>query len=300
MNDKCGLLILLRLYSNLSPSLLFKWWKEDPSLSLAEDKNHSLKKLSSKSINVGAIRKLAEKELPNVKQIIASYRENGISVIAISSPEYPPLLKTIHDPPPVLFLKGNKTLLYEKRLIGIVGTRNPSQYGENAASYFARALSKKEWTIVSGLAKGIDGYAHRETIRSKGRTIGIIAGGFNCIYPRENRLLAQQMAESHLLVSEHLPDTKPQKWHFPQRNRLISGLTEGIVVIQGKEKSGSLITAYQALEQGREVFAVPGSIFDENSKGPAGLIQEGAKLVSSVDDILGELPAFQARYTESV
>lgn len=219
---------------------------------------------------------------------------------AISSPDYPASLKTIHDPPPVLFLKGNKKLLHEQRLIGIVGTRCPSLYGKRAAVQLVRELCKNSWTIVSGLAKGIDGLAHQESIRSKGRTIGVIAGGFNSIYPREHRQLAGQMAESHLLVSEHPPHIKPQKWHFPMRNRLISGLTEGIVVVQGKEKSGSLITAYQALEQGREVFAVPGPIFDANSFGPSRLIQEGAKLVLTIEDILNELPPSNAQYTEPV
>lgn len=219
---------------------------------------------------------------------------------AICSPDYPASLKTIHDPPPVLFLKGDVKLLNEQRLIGIVGTRSPSLYGKRAAVHLVRELCKKSWTIVSGLAKGIDGLAHQESICSKGRTIGVIAGGFNSIYPREHRQLAGQMAENHLLVSEHPPHVKPQKWHFPMRNRLISGLTEGIVVVQGKEKSGSLITAYQALEQGREVFAVPGPIFDANSFGPSRLIQEGAKLVLNIEDILSELPPSRTQYPEPV
>ncbi|ASB89629.1 DNA-processing protein DprA [Bacillus sonorensis] len=300
MNDQSELLILLRLYGILSPSLLSKWWKEDPSLSLSEETSHPLKKLSNEKISASSIRKLAEKELPKAKRLIKTYSDNGIGMIAISSPDYPACLKTIHDPPPVLFLKGKKTFLNENRLIGIVGTRDPSSYGKSVVRHLAGELSNKDWTIVSGLAKGIDGLAHKETIRTNGKTIGVIAGGFDHIYPRENRLLARHMAESHLLVSEHLPHIKPQKWHFPMRNRLISGLTEGIVVIQGKERSGSLITAYQALEQGREVFAVPGSIFDQNSQGPARLIQEGAKLVAGIDDILDELPGFKVQYTDPV
>ncbi|MED1741806.1 DNA-processing protein DprA [Bacillus swezeyi] len=300
MNEKSELLILLRLHGILPPAQLSKWWKADPSLSLAGKHTHPLTKLSANRSDLSAIRKLAEKELSNVKRLIRAYQADGVDMIAISSPDYPPSLKMIHDPPPVLFLKGHKKLLDQHRLIGIVGTRNPSSYGKRAAAYLARELSKKDWTIVSGLAKGIDGLSHQESIRSNGTTIGVIAGGFNHLYPRENRQLAEQMAEDHLLVSEHLPRTKPQKWHFPMRNRLISGLTEGIIVIQGKEKSGSLITAYQALEQGREVFAVPGSIFDRNSLGPARLIQEGAKLVCDINDILSELPPSNVQYTEPV
>ncbi|MCY8342577.1 DNA-processing protein DprA [Bacillus haynesii] len=300
MNDTSELLILLRLRGTLSPSLLTKWWKQDPSLSLTGEKNHLLTKLSLKRSDLCSIRKLAEQELSNVKRLIRSYEADGVRMTAISSLDYPASLKTIHDPPPVLFLKGNEKLLHDQRLIGIVGTRSPSLYGKRAAVHLVRELCKKSWTVVSGLAKGIDGLAHQESIRSKGRTIGVIAGGFNSIYPREHRQLAGQMAESHLLVSEHPPHIKPQKWHFPMRNRLISGLTEGIVVVQGKEKSGSLITAYQALEQGREVFAVPGPIFDANSIGPSRLIQEGAKLVLNIEDILSELPPSHAQYTEPV
>ncbi|GIN75890.1 Rossmann fold nucleotide-binding protein Smf involved in DNA uptake [Bacillus paralicheniformis] len=300
MNESSELLILLRLRGTLSPSLLTKWWKQDPSLSLTGEKNHLLTKLSLKRSDLCSIRKLAEQELSNVKQLIRSYEAAGVRMTAICSPDYPASLKTIHDPPPVLFLKGNVKLLHEQRLIGIVGTRSPSLYGKRAAVHLVRELCKKSWTIVSGLAKGIDGLAHQESIRSKGRTIGVIAGGFNSIYPREHRQLAGQMAENHLLVSEHPPDVKPQKWHFPMRNRLISGLTEGIVVVQGKEKSGSLITAYQALEQGREVFAVPGPIFDASSFGPSRLIQEGAKLVLNIEDILSELPPSRTQYIEPV
>ncbi|WP_271749170.1 DNA-processing protein DprA [Bacillus paralicheniformis] len=300
MNDSSELLILLRLRGTLSPSLLTKWWKQDPSLSLTGEKNHLLTKLSLKRSDLCSIRKLAEQELSNVKRLIRSYEAAGVRMAAICSPDYPASLKTIHDPPPVLFLKGDVKLLNEQRLIGIVGTRSPSLYGKRAAVHLVRELCKKSWTIVSGLAKGIDGLAHQESIRSKGRTIGVIAGGFNSIYPREHRQLAGQMAENHLLVSEHPPDVKPQKWHFPMRNRLISGLTEGIVVVQGKEKSGSLITAYQALEQGREVFAVPGPIFDASSFGPSRLIQEGAKLVLNIEDILSELPPSRTQYIEPV
>ncbi|MDA1475553.1 DNA-processing protein DprA [Bacillus changyiensis] len=298
MNDSSDLLIFLRLNGALSPSLLYKWWKKDPSLSLTDEKNHPLTELTAKKINLYSIRKLTHNGLSTIKDLYQYYRENGVNLIAISSPDYPDCLKMIHDPPPVLFIKGKKTLFYEKRRIGVVGTRHPSSYGEMVTTYLVRELSKKNWSIVSGVAKGIDGHAHRESIRAKGSTIGVIAGGFNHFYPRENRQLAEQMARNHLLVSEHPPHVKPQKWHFPLRNRLISGLTEGIVVIQGKEKSGSLITAYQALEQGREVFAVPGSIFEQNSLGPAKLIQEGAKLVTGIDDIISELPSFHTQNLE--
>lgn len=201
-------------------------------------------------------------------------------------------------PPAVLFAKGDMTLLSKGRKIGIVGTRNPTAYGKQVVNHLTKEICRKGWVIVSGLASGIDGMSHAASIKAKGRTIGVIAGGFQHIYPRENLQLADHMAKHHILLSEHPPETKPQKWHFPMRNRIISGLSEGVIVVQGKEKSGSLITAYQALEQGREVFAVPGSLFDPYAGGPIKLIQQGAKAIWSAEDIFEELPERNVQYTE--
>ncbi len=281
----------------ISPSLLLKWWKADHSLSFLPDP-HPLTVLSEGKTAPEAIFREIERKDPELDEVLSDYRREGITVIPISSSRYPTWLKAIYDPPAVLYAKGNTLLLEKGRKIGIVGTRKPTEDGIKAVGHLSAELSKKGWVIVSGLASGIDGLSHKASIRAKGLTIGVIAGGFHHIYPRENLLLAEYMAEHHLLLSEHPPETKPKKWHFPMRNRIISGLSEGIVVVQGKEKSGSLITAYQALDQGREVFAVPGSIFNPYSGGPIKLIQEGAKAVLCTEDIDGELTARCVQYTE--
>jgi DNA processing protein len=282
-------LVLLRLSGRISPALLFKWWKKDPSLTLTPHNSHPLSILSKGKTKISDILSAIEQNLLILQQTLSAIQSSGIEAIPISSYEYPDWLKTIYDPPPVLFTKGRKNIMNKHPLVGIVGTRLPSAYGVKAVQSIVRDLSAEGIGIVSGMAKGIDGLAHQTAIHSGGFTIGVIAGGFYHIYPREHRKLASLMAESHLLLSEHPPYEKPQRWQFPMRNRIISGLSQGIVVIQGREKSGSLITAYQALEQGREVFAVPGPIFDPCSNGPLKLIQEGAKLAASSKDILEEL-----------
>lgn len=291
-------LVLLRLLHTISPALLYKWWKADDTLSITHQSAHPLSILSNGKTKVSDVANELEHRLPILQQTLAGIQASGIEAIPISSNEYPLWLKSIHDPPPVLFAKGKKEFMHLQPLIGIVGTRNPSPYGVKAVRSLVRDLSKEGMVIVSGLAKGIDGLAHQTAIQTGGNTIGVIAGGFYHIYPKENHQLASAMSESHLLLSEHPPYETPQKWHFPMRNRIISGLSKGIVVIQGREKSGSLITAYQALEQGREVFAVPGPIFDPCSKGPFKLIQEGAKLVASVPDIMEEIRISAVHYRE--
>ncbi|MDZ5720262.1 DNA-processing protein DprA, partial [Bacillus sp. SXabc123] len=249
-------------------------------------------------VKAAALKNKIEEYYPKLQRVLATYHEQGINIIPISSKQYPFWLKTIYDPPAVLFAKGDMTLLSKGRKIGIVGTRNPTAYGIQVVNHLTKELCRKDWVIVSGLASGIDGMSHAASIKAKGRTIGVIAGGFQHIYPRENLQLADHMAKHHILLSEHPPATKPQKWHFPMRNRIISGLSEGIIVVQGKEKSGSLITADQAMEQGREVFAVPGSLFDPYAGGPIKLIQQGAKAIWSAEDIFEELPERNVQYTE--
>ncbi|MCY8487299.1 DNA-processing protein DprA [Bacillus atrophaeus] len=297
MDQASACLLICSINRLLSPSLLLKWWKADPSLSFKTDP-HPIHTITSGKIKAAALKTQIEKEYDKLQEQLSDYQRRGIKVIPITSHQYPSWLKTIYDPPPVLFAKGNENLLIKGRKIGVVGTRNPTAYGKKAVFHLTKELAGNQWIIVSGLAAGIDGLSHRACIRAKGYTIGVIAGGFHHIYPRENQQLAEYMAKYHLLLSEHPPETKPQKWHFPMRNRLISGLSEGIVVVQGKEKSGSLITAYQALDQGREVFAVPGSIFDPYSRGPIKLIQEGAKSVQSAEDIYSELSEGNVQYTE--
>jgi DNA processing protein len=220
---------------------------------------------------------------------IHQYPLKGIEVITYFDETYPKTLKEIFQPPWCLFLKGKASLLNKEKKLAIVGSRETTSYGKNVISHILPPLIKRNIIIVSGLAKGIDALAHQTTIEYEGETIAIIAGGFYHIYPKENVKLANRIASDHLLISEYPPNSKPMKWQFPARNRIISGLCEGTVLIEAKRRSGSLITANYAVQEGREVFAVPGNIFSPFSEGTNDLIQQGAKLVMSGEDILSEL-----------
>lgn len=224
----------------------------------------------------------------DIKRILEKYCANDISMITFWDKEYPDLLKEIYDPPLVLFTIGKKSLL-KRKSIAIVGARTSDSYAHKAISMLLAPLLKKEFVIVSGLAKGTDSFAHEQTIRMGGKTIAVLGGGFFHLYPPENKALAELMKKDHLIISEYPPIFRPQKWHFPMRNRIISGLAQGTVIVQAKSRSGSLITADFALEEGREVFAVPGPIGSSLSEGTNRLIQQGAKLVTSGHDILEEL-----------
>jgi len=203
--------------------------------------------------------------------------------------EFPEILKKIYDPPALLFVKG-EIRAEDEAAIAIVGTRAPTEYGKLVTERLTAALTTRRLTIVSGLARGIDTVAHQTALKSGGRTLAVLGSGLDNVYPSENRRLAQEIALHGAVISEYFFGTKPDAVNFPRRNRLISGLTFGTLVIEAGEASGALITAHAALEQGREVFAVPGSIFSPKSLGPHGLIQDGAKLIMNVDDILAELP----------
>ncbi|WP_420812669.1 DNA-processing protein DprA [Lederbergia lenta] len=222
------------------------------------------------------------------KKLLELYAKENIVIIPYNHPEYPQLLREIHDPPLVLFSKGDRSLLSNKA-IAIVGARDADNYAREAIELLLPPLVEKKFVIVSGLAKGTDTIAHESTIAHGGKTIAVLGGGFFHIYPRENKQLADKIQHAHLLISEYPPIWRPEKWHFPMRNRIISGMTLGTIVIQAKSRSGSLITADQALEAGREVFALPGQINQPLSVGTNHLIQQGAKLVASGQDILEEL-----------
>jgi DNA processing protein len=227
-------------------------------------------------------------EIP-VDKLLSEYSSQNIHLITIFDDNYPERLKTIYQPPWVLFAKGDMSLLNYQQSLAVVGSRKASEYGLKAIEYLFSELVEKGIMIVSGLAQGIDAHAHKTAIRLGGRTTGVIAGGFSNIYPKENIKLAEYMMEKQLVISEYPPSTPPQKWHFPMRNRIISGLSMGTLVIEARKKSGSLITAEFALNEGREVFAVPGSILTPNSDGVHDLIQQGAKLIRNPQDILEEL-----------
>ena len=219
-----------------------------------------------------------DKELEGVREL---------EILTLDDPDYPDLLKNIYDPPSILYLKGKKEIL-SKKAIAIVGTRKPTSYGISIAQKLASELSRFGFVIVSGFASGIDTAAHRGALEAGGETVAVFGCGLDVIYPPENIRLAESIASSGCLISEFPAGTQTSNWTFPQRNRLISGLSLGTIVVEGAEDSGSLITAKFALEQGREVFAIPGSVDNPNSKGPHSLIKQGAKLVESLADILDE------------
>lgn len=215
-------------------------------------------------------------------------KQNNIELIHIYDKYYPKKLKTIYDKPIVLYIKGNKSILNEFSL-AIIGCREHTKYGEIVAKNISYQIAKNNIVIISGLARGIDSIAHKETLKAKGKTIAVIGSSIDNIYPEENKELAKEIIKNGgTIISEYVVGTKPQKMNFPARNRIISGMTDGVVVIEAKRKSGTMITVDFALEQGKEVFAVPGNILSKNSEGTNELIKQGAKLVTKVEDILEE------------
>ena len=205
-------------------------------------------------------------------------------------PTYPQLLREIYDPPPLLYVKGNAELL-NRHTIAIVGTRRPTPYGNQMAERLARDLATRGLVIVSGLARGIDATAHKGALSSaQGATVGVLGCGADVIYPKENRKIFAEMEERGAIISEFPMGAFPAPQNFPIRNRIIAGMTRGVVVVEGAQYSGSLITARLAMESGREVFAVPGHATQPASFGPHQLIKQGAKLVASWEDVVEELP----------
>ncbi len=214
--------------------------------------------------------------------------------LTLKDPDYPDLLRKIHDPPAILYVKG--TLLPEDAAaVAIVGTRSASPYGLETARRLAMDLAGCGITVVSGLAEGIDAAGHEGALEAGGRTVAVVGHGLAHLYPPQHRKLAQRIAGNGCLLSEFPMEAEPRPWHFPQRNRVIAGISLGVIVVEAPLKSGALITARHALEQGREVFAVPGPVSSERSRGTHALIRDGARLVESVADVLEEL-APQLRY----
>lgn len=206
--------------------------------------------------------------------------------ISIMDPEYPEELLWMHNPPVLLFYSGNIDLLKHPK-IAVVGSRSCSRTGIQSVEKIINELNN-ELIVVSGLAKGIDAAAHYAAIRNGGKTIGVIGTGLDVFYPRSNKQLQKYMGGSHLVLTEYGPGQSPQKHHFPERNRIIAGLSRAVIVAEARMRSGSLITCERAMEEGRDVFAIPGSILDGRSDGCHHLIQEGAKLVTSGRDVLDE------------
>lgn len=213
----------------------------------------------------------------------------GATLIGLRDPRYPERLREIHDPPPLLFARGRVELL-ETVMLGVVGTRRPTQYGLAVAERLSADLARGRLTIVSGMARGIDTAAHRAALEVGGNTIAVFGCGVDRVYPAENKKLATQIAAEGLILSEFPMGTPAYPQNFPIRNRIVSGMGVGVLVLEGAQYSGSAITARLAMEQGREVFAVPGNITSKVSWGPNLLIKQGAKLVQEWSDVLEELP----------
>jgi len=236
-----------------------------------------------RSMAAGTVFEAAAKEAEQARQI-------GVSFLSIRDAAYPALLKEIFDPPLLLYVRGDIKLL-EGPSIGIVGSRKPTPYGRAMAQKLAADLATSGLVIASGMARGIDSSAHQGSLDAGGKTIAVLGCGIDVIYPAENKKLHAAIAEKGLLVSEFPLGAFPAPQNFPIRNRIISGLSLGIVVVEAAQYSGSLITARLAMEQNREVFGVPGSITNKNSWGPHVLIKQGAKLVQDWRDVVDELPA---------
>ncbi|ELR63145.1 Rossmann fold nucleotide-binding protein Smf [Photobacterium marinum] len=234
------------------------------------------------------ISRIHQPRIQHIERCLAWAEQPYQTILTLDSPNYPPLLKEITSAPPLLFVRGEPHWLHEPQL-AIVGSRSASIDGRESAYEFAASLVAANYVVTSGLALGVDGQAHYGALKNGGATIAVLGSGIDQIYPARHRELASQIVEQGVLVSEFWPDERPRPQNFPRRNRVISGLSVGVLVIEAAEKSGSLITARYALEQGREVFALPGSINYPGSRGCNALIKSGAKLVESPVDIFDEV-----------
>ena len=219
-------------------------------------------------------------------RLMTSLDRKGITAVTLDDPEYPERLKPIPTPPLVLFMRGRTELLNYENGIGIVGSRRPTHYGSLVADEFAKSLAVKGITIISGMAMGIDARSHQAVLESKGKTIAVLGGGVDICYPQTNYDIFMEMCEKSLILAEYEPGEAHVSLHFPARNRIISGLSDGILVIEAALRSGSLITVDNALEQNKDVYAVPGRVTDMLSKGTNNLIKQGAMLVDSPADII--------------
>lgn len=241
-------------------------------------------------------KQLREIKNPNwraVERDLAWCEKNNCYLVSLTDPRYPVLLRETPDPPLVLYVRGDASQLQEPQL-AIVGSRHSTPAGQKTAEEFAHHLSKAGLVVTSGLASGIDGASHRGALLAGGKTVAVLGTGLGSIYPRSHERLAEEIVLNGALISEFPPDEAAKAQNFPRRNRIISGLSLGVLVVEAVQKSGSLITARFAVEQGREVFAIPGSIHNPLARGCHQLIRQGAKLVETAQDILEELGALNA------
>ena len=228
---------------------------------------------------------IKQRDTINVNRELKKAEKWGVTILTREDDGYPACLASIHDPPVVLYVKGT-LLKKDKHALAIVGTRRPTHYGANTADRLAYQVAKLGFCVVSGLARGIDTAAHRGALKGQGRTIAVLGSAMDQLYPKENAELAKQIAAQGAVISEFPFGRQPDRTTFPYRNRIVSGLSMGVVVVEAGLNSGAMMTADQALDQGRSVFAVPGRIDTSSAKGPHRLIKNGAKLVEDIDDIM--------------
>ena len=272
--------------------------------------NHLFKRLIDRFNSPEAVFQASQKELLQVEGIterqaaaILNYKESqsinaeldqvnqkGYEIITLTDSSYPPLLKEIPDPPPFLYVSG--CLDGSPKNIAVVGSRNPTAYGISTTHKLCADLSANDITIISGMALGIDTAAHQGALAGKGKTVAVLGSGFNNIYPSQNQRLFERISEEGAVITEFALSAEPEAHHFPIRNRIISGMSMGTIVVEATRRSGSLITARLSAEQNREVFAVPGSIQSFKSTGTHALIKQGAKLVENAQDVIEELAAY--------
>lgn len=265
------------LLANYFGSLKYAWRAPDKEL------------VAALGIEEGPTRQhiLHYKRRLNPEQVMHKLQEKNIDYVWYYDTNYPPQLKDIYDPPPGLFVRGR--LKVADPAVAIVGSRQATVYGLKIAENLGRQLAQSGVAVISGMARGIDTAAHKGALAENGFTAAVLGCGVDVVYPPENERIMESIALHGAVVSEFPPGTEPKAWHFPVRNRMISGLSRCVVVVEAAEKSGALITADLALEQGREVAAVPGNVTSRLSKGPNNLIKQGAKLVESASDVLEEL-----------
>lgn len=288
MTDDLSCWLQLLLVPGIGPryfSMLIKHFGS-PSrvISASENELLSLPKMNDKLVKSIKTSK-NEKEIENQIKLIEKY---NVNVLTLNDRAYPKRLKEIYDPPPLLFVRG-KIKTEDEKAIAIVGSRNATMYGKLITQKFSKELCARGITVISGMARGIDAEAHISAILSKGRTIAVLGCGVDVVYPSEHKSLMEQIIESGAIVSEFLMGSEPARENFPVRNRIISGMSFGVIVVEAGNKSGALITAQYAIEQNREVFAVPGNVNARTSKGTNQLIKQGAKLVENIEDVFDEL-----------
>ncbi|MFH1422294.1 MAG: DNA-processing protein DprA [Planctomycetota bacterium] len=253
----------------------------DPGKILNADKQELKSVIGPRAINDVTGKKTLDEELNKMKSTCTR-------MVFIEDEEYPVLLKEIKNPPLFLRVRG-KIPENSERIIAVVGTRKASSYGRSVCILFSKQISERKFTVVSGLARGIDTIAHNAVLEENNQTVAVMGCGCDVIYPRENGKLVERIIRSGAVISEYPMGTPPSKYHFPERNRIISGMSCGVLVVEAPQKSGALITASFAADQGRDVWTVCGSIYDKNYKGCHSLIKDGAKLCESIDDIMSEI-----------